>query len=589
MFEIVARDACGRIGKLKTRSGTITTPALIPVYNPNIPIVSTREFEKEFKAQVLMTNAYIVYRDPKLRVKAKGGIHRITGFHGPVMTDSGAYQAWVYGKKRLGVTNSEIIKFEEELHPDVATILDVFTATPSYEEAKRGVEETISNAVECTRIREKRGILWAAPVQGGQFLDLLRRCAKSLSKLEFDVHPLGTLTPSLMAYEFKDLAEMLIVTKLSLTPARPIHAFGVGHPMVFSLAVGLGADLFDSAAYALFAKDLRYMTTSGTRELKRIDEFPCHCPVCSKYSPKDLMRMGVSETVRVLAKHNLYVSFAEMRTIRQAIRENRLWELIQERARSHPKLLNALRYVLARYKSKIERYDPTDKKSAFFYSGVESSMRPEVVRLKRRLKRVSSDHYISKPPFGLIPYELKGVYPFAQSVIPEYLEKRGGERGEAVAKRKFEVSDESIVRKIVDYQFGRGASRFFDRISVERSKRTGRMRYVYSRGKLIGTLRPSDGFIVLTVEGGNLIKRALPLPKARVVVSDEAIEFVRQGKSVFAGFVRDADPEMRPGDEALIVNRMDDLLGVGKAKLNREEMISFSHGVAVKTRSGVVK
>ncbi|HID90687.1 TPA: tRNA guanosine(15) transglycosylase TgtA, partial [Candidatus Bathyarchaeota archaeon] len=359
MFEIVDRDACGRIGRLRTRHGAIVTPAILPVYNPNIPIVSAKELEAEFKAQALMTNAYIIHRDPELRERARRGVHGFLGFHRPIMTDSGAYQAWVYGGG-IGLSNREIVRFQEELKPDMAIILDVFTATSSYGEAEKAVEETIRNAVECVEIRERGGILWAAPIQGGRFVDLVRKCAATLSRLPFDIHPLGTLAPSLMAYEFRDLAEMLIVAKTHVTPARPLHAFGIGHPIVFSLAVGLGADLFDSAAYALFAKDLRYMTVSGTRELRDLKEFPCNCPVCSRYSPDEVREMEASDQVKALARHNLYVTFAEMRAIRQAIRENRLWELIQERVRAHPKLLEALRYVLSKYKDDIERYDPTD-------------------------------------------------------------------------------------------------------------------------------------------------------------------------------------------------------------------------------------
>ncbi|MFQ6084742.1 MAG: tRNA guanosine(15) transglycosylase TgtA [Candidatus Bathyarchaeia archaeon] len=587
MFELLRRDACGRLGKLQTTHGIITTPALLPVYNPNVPIISTEELETEFEVQGLMTNAYVLFRDPKLRESATEGVHRLLSFHRPIMTDSGAYQAWEYGKE-LELSNREIIEFEETLNPDIATTLDVFTETSSRDEAMKGVEETIRNAIECTRMRTREGILWAAPIQGGRFLDLLRQCARRLSRLDFDLHPIGTLTPSLTSYEFRDLAEMLIVARLSSNLARPLHAFGVGHPMVFSLAVGLGADLFDSAAYALYAKDLRYMTVLGTKKLDDIEEFPCFCPVCTRMSPEEVSGMERPEMVRTLARHNLYVSLGEMKTVRQAIRENRLWELIQERARAHPRILEALRYVLKRYKSRIERFDPNDKKSAFFYSGIESEMRPEVTRARRLLKRVSSDHVIYKPPFGLIPYELKNVYPFGQSIIPEGVGRgRGGREWGVGDLRGTMVSDESIVKKIVDYQFGIGASGHFDDLDVRRSRRTGRIRYVYSGGILLGTLRSNDGFLIPTIEGGKRIIRALPFPKARVVVSDEATGFIRKGGSVFAKFVIDADPDIRPRDEVLVVDGEDRLLGVGKALLNRDEMRVFSRGVAVKVRSGL--
>jgi len=68
------------------------------------------------------------------------------------------------------------------------------------------------------------------------------------------------------------------------------------------------------------------------------------------------------------------------------------------------------------------------------------------------------------------------------------------------------------------------------------------------------------------------------------VVGGDAVPFVKDGKSVFAKFVVDCDPELRPFDECLVVDEKDDLLAVGKCLMNRIEMLSFNYGVAVKTR-----
>ena len=208
MFEVIARDAAGRLGRLKTLHGTVLTPTLMPVYNPNIPLIPAEELEHEFKIQMLITNAYIIYRSPKLREKAEQGVHRLINFNKTIMTDSGAYQAWMY-KKELGVTNRDIIQFEEILEPDIATILDVFTETNDYNTARIGVTKTLEAAKECIEIREKEKIFWAGPIQGGQFLDLLEYCAKEMSRLDFHIHPLGTLAPSLQEYNFKQVANKI--------------------------------------------------------------------------------------------------------------------------------------------------------------------------------------------------------------------------------------------------------------------------------------------------------------------------------------------------------------------------------------------
>jgi len=457
MFELIARDAAGRLGKLKTPHGTILTPTLMPVYNPNIPLIPANELENEFKIQMLITNAYIIYRTPELREKANQGIHQLINFHRTIMTDSGAYQAWMYDME-LPVTNRQIIQFEEVLEPDIATILDIFTETNDHDAAQIGVERTIKAARECVEIRQKENILWAAPVQGGQFLDLLEYCAKELSLLDFQIHPLGTLAPALQKYNFKQVAETILITKQNLNPARPLHGFSIGHPIFLALAVAMGVDLFDSSAYALFAKDNRYLTVNGTLRFESLEEFPCVCPVCVKNTPKDIKEMNETQRAYHLAKHNLYVTLEEIKRIHIAIRENCLWELVQERIRAHPALLEALTYVLANYSEFFLKYDPFIKKSGFFYSGPESLLRPEVKRYAQKIIKIYTPPFeteilllfpdledtfntsslfqicsemiqqlpqkdrihicIYSPLFGIIPEELREMYPLSQHEYP---------------------------------------------------------------------------------------------------------------------------------------------------------------------------
>jgi 7-cyano-7-deazaguanine tRNA-ribosyltransferase len=79
----------------------------------------------------------------------------------------------------------------------------------------------------------------------------------------------------------------------------------------------------------------------------------------------------------------------------------------------------------------------------------------------------------------------------------------------------------------------------------------------------------------------------MPKPALRVFVETETAEFNRAGKNVFAKFVVDADPDLRPMDEVLVVDREDRLAAVGQALLNPEEMVDFDRGLAVKVREGL--
>jgi len=144
------------------------------------------------------------------------------------------------------------------------------------------------------------------------------------------------------------------------------------------------------------------------------------------------------------------------------------------------------------------------------------------------------------------------------------------------------------IRKIADYQLGRGVGEalFPDNVKVVFSRRTGRIRHVYLKGKLLVTLRPTDGMFSLTVEGGRRLFQKLDPPRLWVRVSSDAAPFVAEGRSVFAKHVIAADSEIRSQEEVVIVGKGDTVLGVGKAVLTGKEMTEFKRGVAVKVRRG---
>jgi Prefoldin, molecular chaperone implicated in de novo protein folding, alpha subunit len=95
-----------------------------------------------------------------------------------------------------------------------------------------------------------------------------------------------------------------------------------------------------------------------------------------------------------------------------------------------------------------------------------------------------------------------------------------------------------------------------------------------------------DGRFTLGLAGGRRLVAAFDHPRCRVVVGDDSEPFVRDGKNAFAKFVREADPEIRPGDEVAVVHERGDLLAVGRAELSADAMADFDSGMAVKVREG---
>ena len=125
IFEIKNRDVAGRICKFSTKHGTVTTPNLMPVINPNKMIITPKEMKKLFGTEIVITNSYIINKEEKLReIALKEGIHKLIDFDWPVMTDSGTFQSYVYGD--INIDPIEIVEFQRDIGSDIGTILDIF-------------------------------------------------------------------------------------------------------------------------------------------------------------------------------------------------------------------------------------------------------------------------------------------------------------------------------------------------------------------------------------------------------------------------------------------------------------------------------
>jgi 7-cyano-7-deazaguanine tRNA-ribosyltransferase len=434
-FEIRHKDLMGRIGKLQTPHGVVETPTIMPVINPNLMSLAAADMKK-YGAEILITNAYIIYRNAGLHAAAvKNGLHSLLRCDLPIMTDSGSYQLYEY--KDVEVNNRDILEFQQRIGSDVCVPLDI--PTPPYvkiRRAKDDLEETLR------RLQEARGLvqnnLLAGVVQGSTFVELREESARRAADLDFDIYAIGGVVPLLASYSFDTLVDIIVASKWNLPLNAPVHLFGAGHPIIFPLAVALGCDLFDSAAYALYAKGKRYITSDGTRKVDDLQYLPCSCPVCSSYSVKE-----VQDDVDLLAAHNLWVTFEEMRIVKQSIVERNLWELCERRCRAYPALLNGLKQMV-KYSATIEKYDPATK-HPFFYLSECSAHRPEVLRYANRLDRFTLsgnvlittnpketdiaeeekfDHvFFVKPPFGPLPVGLEESYPAGQAEIPAHIDE----------------------------------------------------------------------------------------------------------------------------------------------------------------------
>ncbi len=671
-FETRTKDGLARLGRMVTAHGTVNTPLVMPVVHPAKSAITPTELRREFGFEMVITNSYIIRSHDDLREQAlKSGIHGLLGFDGPIMTDSGTFQLYVHSLKPDEIDPIEIVRFQRDIGSDIGTILDVFSEP---DVPRTRVENDVMTSLRRAEsaVPEKGSMLLAGTVQGGVHVDLREYSAKNLAQLDMDVHPIGGTVPLMESYRFSDVVRVTLAAKRWLPPDRPVHLFGCGHPMFFSLATLLGCDLFDSASYAKFAQDGRFMLPTGTVHLNELRELPCECPVCVHTTVTEMRRLSPEDRTVALMRHNLYIIAAEMRRVRQAIAEGRLLELAAVRARAHPSLLEALQVFLS-HEKQLEAEETVGKAVSVFYTGPETTMHPTISGFQTRvLERypfrrtdvvVLVPHMGDRPyietatsvmelarrhtpdelllffvtPIGIVPSELAYVHPAQQCVFPQHIDRRtlevAAQRVQSLldtvdCQRTYWLTRDTptneiqnllrtqrpltVTRSVDDIRVECDQTRCTETaiwprrelraifshqwsikrpdlleqsdITIEFSRSTGKIRYIKRGDIVLFTIVPTTGLMTPTAAGGLVLLQNGIDDRYRIIIDDEAVPFVADGRSVLAKFVRHASPDLRPGEEVIILDSEARLVGVGRAELSGREILAFERGVAVSVR-----
>ena len=442
MFEIIKSDLAGRIGILHSNHGKIETPAFVPVIHPVNQTISSKKI-REMGFDLVITNAYITMKRHGENA-TKRGIHDIIGYDGAVMTDSGGYQVLEYGE--VDVAPADMAEFERKIMTDFAIPLDKPTGYGlSKKKAKSFVDQTLKDAKKTLSDRVGNDQIWVGPIQGGEHQELVKRSTKSLIDYGFPMLALGSPVEFMESYEYKLLAEMIIMAKKQMPDAIPLHLFGAGHPLTIPLAVALGCDTFDSASYILYARHDRYIEEDKTRYLTDIRSFSCSCQVCTKFNPKEILSLGYEEKVNQIALHNLFTIKAEVDRVKETIHEGRLWEYVMKKIRAHPRLFEVID-IFTKSSDYFLSTTPKFKKKSIFLFSKEDQYRPEVLAyrntvqkfktrkkiviitkntitrpayltneysmLKEKFSNAESIQFCYYNPFlGIIPLELSDMYP----------------------------------------------------------------------------------------------------------------------------------------------------------------------------------
>ena len=359
MFSLIKTQKSIRRGEFLTPHGTIQTPAFMNVATCGAIKGGLSALDlAEIKCQVQLCNTYHMHLRPgDETIKKLGGLHRFTGWNGPILTDSGGFQVFSLSKlrkiKEEGVYFSshidgrkifmgpeESMKIQSNLGSTIAMAFDECIENPAeYGYVKESCQRTLRWLKRCKKelikLNSQEGTINKQQMlfginQGSTYADLRIEHMKEIRELDLNGYAIGGLAVGESAQEMYDTIEKVI----PYMPQNKIrYLMGVGTPVNILEGVYRGIDLFDCVMPARNARHGNLFTWSGVVHILNakyeLDDSPidseCECPVCKNFSRayiRHLFKCGEILALRLAVMHNLYFYNSLMEKIRFAIDAN---------------------------------------------------------------------------------------------------------------------------------------------------------------------------------------------------------------------------------------------------------------------------
>jgi uncharacterized protein with predicted RNA binding PUA domain len=102
----------------------------------------------------------------------------------------------------------------------------------------------------------------------------------------------------------------------------------------------------------------------------------------------------------------------------------------------------------------------------------------------------------------------------------------------------------------------------------------------------VATLR-TDGGLALTIFGATELLKDKRFKQNCVIPTEQALEFVRMGRSLFCKHVVWCGSNVKVGSDVAVIDRTDNVVAVGRALVGNTTMESYRKGIAVKVREGI--
>ena len=149
--------------------------------------------------------------------------------------------------------------------------------------------------------------------------------------------------------------------------------------------------------------------------------------------------------------------------------------------------------------------------------------------------------------------------------------------------------DIEMIKKLTDGQFGPGTGDALlprgNIILLNKSPSLDRMDEIIADGRSIASIRYDMG------SGWKLLNRmqsamriSKVMTKGYVICDPSAVKFIRESKNLMVPGVADVHPDVKDGDEVIVIDPEHNAIATGIAKMDAADMISGDKGLAVKTK-----
>jgi queuine tRNA-ribosyltransferase len=333
--------------------------------------------------QIILANTYHLMLQPGEEIVHKlGGLHKMMGWDGPMLTDSGGYQIFSLGHgsvaneikgKRMSsrpktllkinedgahfksyidgrmhtLTPERSIQIQQKLGADLIVVLDEctpFHVDKSYTERSMHMSHrwALRSLEEFKRGDDGRQALYGI-IQGGVYEDLRREGADFVNSNPF----FGNAVGGSLGASKSQMHDIVGTTMSMLSPDRPVHLLGIGGVTDIFNGIVYGIDSFDCVHPTRLARhggalvpaplklaeegkaDTEHLNLRNQRfrqDERQIDP-DCQCSTCKTFSRgyiHHLLKAQELLALQAITVHNVHFMNRLMQSIRHGIKTGTL-------------------------------------------------------------------------------------------------------------------------------------------------------------------------------------------------------------------------------------------------------------------------